>query len=102
MSELETRDWKTVKIERKGDGITFLYMNRPEKRNAMNPTMCFEMCDILDLLIDDKETRVIVLTGAGLNLVQTAVLVANRVQLLAALSLTTSVTLAAALPAGQR
>ena len=65
MSELETREWKTVKIERKGDGITFLYMNRPEKRNAMNPTMCFEMCDILDLLTDDKETRVIVLTGAG-------------------------------------
>lgn len=64
-SELETREWKTVKIERKGDGITFLYMNRPEKRNAMNPTMCFEMCDILDLLTDDKETRVIVLTGAG-------------------------------------
>lgn len=42
------------------------------------------------------------LTATGLNLVQTAVLVANRVQLLAALSLTTSVTLAAALPAGQR
>lgn len=41
MSELETRDWKTVKNEMKVDGITCLYMNRPETRNAMNSTMGF-------------------------------------------------------------
>lgn len=42
------------------------------------------------------------LVATGLNLVQTAVLVANRVQLLAALDLATSSTLAAALPPGSR
>lgn len=42
------------------------------------------------------------LTATGLNLVQTAVLVANRVQLLASLDLLTSPALAAALPPGQR
>ncbi|MCE4556300.1 DUF4386 domain-containing protein [Pelomonas cellulosilytica] len=42
------------------------------------------------------------LVATGLNLVQTAVLVANRVQLLAALDLVTSQTLAATLPPGQR
>lgn len=41
------------------------------------------------------------LTATGLNLVQTAVLVANRVQLVAALKLATSATLANALPGGQ-
>lgn len=42
------------------------------------------------------------LTATGLNLVQTAVLVANRVQLVAALNLATSDTLAAALPGASR
>lgn len=41
-------------------------------------------------------------TATGLNLVQTAVLVANRVQLVAALQIATSTTLAAALPGGER
>lgn len=42
------------------------------------------------------------LTATGLNLVQTAVLVANRVQALAALDLLTSPSIAAAFPPGQR
>ncbi|KQV61032.1 hypothetical protein ASC95_06345 [Pelomonas sp. Root1217] len=42
------------------------------------------------------------LTATGLNLVQTAVLVANRVQLLAALDLLTGPTTVAAIPPGQR
>lgn len=42
------------------------------------------------------------LTATGLNLVQTAVLVANRVQLLAALDFATSSRLAAALPVAER
>lgn len=42
------------------------------------------------------------LTATGLNLVQTAVLVANRVQLLASLELLTSPALGAAIPPGQR
>ncbi|MBV8034368.1 DUF4386 domain-containing protein [Roseateles sp.] len=42
------------------------------------------------------------LTATGLNLVQTAVLVANRVQLLASLELLTGPTIGAAFPPGQR
>lgn len=42
------------------------------------------------------------LTATGLNLVQTAVLVANRVQLLAALDLLTAPAVVGALPPGQR
>ena len=34
--------YETIRIE-KDDGIAWLYMNRPEKRNAMNPQMHYEM-----------------------------------------------------------
>jgi len=57
--------YETVKVEREGDGITWVILNRPEKRNAMNPTMHFEMVDILSDLEVDPETRVMILTGAG-------------------------------------
>ena len=56
--------YKTVKVE-KEDGITWVILNRPEKRNAMNPQLHFEMVDILVELESDEETRVLVLTGAG-------------------------------------
>jgi len=39
-------DYKTVKVEREG-GITWVILNRPEKRNAMNPTMHYEMLDVI-------------------------------------------------------
>jgi trans-feruloyl-CoA hydratase/vanillin synthase len=59
-----TRSYTTVKIEREG-GIGWVILNRPEKRNAMNPTMHYEMLDVLDDLEFDPEVRVVVITGAG-------------------------------------
>src|SRR4051794_33935376 len=56
--------WQTVKLER-ADGIAWVTMNRPEKRNAMNPTMNFEMNEVLDEIEVDPATQVVVLTGAG-------------------------------------
>lgn len=52
-------------MEREGNGVTWLYMNRPEKMNAMNPKIHREMWDTLSALELDDETRVVVLTGAG-------------------------------------
>src|SRR4029434_220397 len=46
-------------------GITTIAINRPEKRNAMSPQLHREMFELLTDLRYDKETRVIVLTGAG-------------------------------------
>ena len=57
-------EYQTVKIERE-DGITWVILNRPEKRNCMNPQMHFEMSEILRELETDAETQVMVLTGAG-------------------------------------
>ena len=56
--------FETVKIERDG-GITYLIMNRPEKRNAMSPQLHVEMNEALDQLAVDPRTEVLVLTGAG-------------------------------------
>lgn len=54
----------TVLVERE-DGITWVTLNRPEKRNAMNPAMHYEMVEIIAALETDPRTRVVVLTGAG-------------------------------------
>src|SRR4029434_11286942 len=51
----------------KESGITTIVFNRPEKRNAMSPQLHGEMHQLLTELRYDKETRVIVLTGAGEN-----------------------------------
>ena len=51
----------------KESGITTIVFNRPEKRNAMSPQLHGEMFDLLTELRYDKETRVVVLTGAGEN-----------------------------------
>ena len=56
--------YKTVKVEKEG-GITWVTLNRPEKRNAMNPTMHHEMMEVLTELESDPSTLVMVLTGAG-------------------------------------
>jgi trans-feruloyl-CoA hydratase/vanillin synthase len=57
-------NYQTVKVE-KENGITWVILNRPEKRNAISPQLCFDMEDVLMCLETDDETRVVVLTGAG-------------------------------------
>jgi trans-feruloyl-CoA hydratase/vanillin synthase len=54
----------TVKVEF-GDGIAWVTLNRPEKRNAMSPTLNREMMDVLDQLEVDDRCNILVLTGAG-------------------------------------
>jgi trans-feruloyl-CoA hydratase/vanillin synthase len=56
--------WKTVEVEI-DDGIAWVELNRPEKRNAMNPTLNAEMVEVLLELDADDACGVLVLTGAG-------------------------------------
>jgi len=56
--------YKTVLAETV-DGITWLTLNRPEKRNAMNPQLHFDMYDAVTAAETDSETQVVVITGAG-------------------------------------
>ena len=59
-----TGRWKTVLVE-VGEKIAWVTLNRPEKRNAMSPTMNSEMIDVLETLELDDSVAVLVLTGAG-------------------------------------
>jgi len=63
MSQYENR-WSTVKVK-VADGIGWVTLNRPEKRNAMSPTLNREMIDVLETLELDPDMQVLVLTGAG-------------------------------------
>ena len=56
--------WTTVQVDVE-NGIAWVALNRPEKRNAMSPTLNREMRDVLESLEQDPEVKVLVLTGAG-------------------------------------
>lgn len=55
---------KPVKVQIEA-GIAWVTLNRPEKRNAMNPALNAEMIKVLDEIEEDDSAAVLVLTGAG-------------------------------------
>src|SRR5215475_3241722 len=55
---------RTVLIE-KTDGVALVRLNRPEKKNAMNPQLHEDMTAALEELRYDDDARVLVITGAG-------------------------------------
>ncbi len=58
------RSLNNVKMEKK-DGIGWVILNRPEKRNAMSPALHADMNEALDIMAEDEDVKVVVLTGAG-------------------------------------
>ncbi|HEY2220703.1 p-hydroxycinnamoyl CoA hydratase/lyase [Actinomycetospora sp.] len=61
-----TPAFDTVSIEVDAEhGIGWLFFDRPEKRNAMNPTLNREMILALEVLEADEAVRCVVLTGRG-------------------------------------
>ena len=55
---------KTVLVDF-DDGIAWVTLNRPEKRNAMSPRLNEEMQETVEALATDPRCGVLVLTGAG-------------------------------------
>ena len=55
---------KTVLVEF-DNGIAWVTMNRPDKRNAVSPTLAAEMLQVMNALEVDPRCKVLVLTGAG-------------------------------------
>ena len=64
MSDSERYHYETLLVEF-DDGVCLLTLNRPEKRNAMNPTLGEEITDALERLRNEDRCRVLVITGAG-------------------------------------
>jgi len=56
--------YENVKVEIE-DGIGWVILNRPEKRNAMSPDLHWEMDEIVGLVEGDPDIKIMVLTGAG-------------------------------------
>jgi trans-feruloyl-CoA hydratase/vanillin synthase len=55
---------EVVKVEFE-NGVAWVTLNRPDKRNAMNPTLNAQMHRVLDDLEANDDCKVLVLTGAG-------------------------------------
>jgi len=56
--------WSCVEVQVE-DGVAWVTLNRPSKRNAMSPTLNREMLEVLDAIELDRDAQVLVLTGAG-------------------------------------
>src|SRR5687767_6316544 len=56
--------WKTVTVEVENH-IAWVTFNRPDKRNAMSPTLNSEMIEVLDAVEINDDAQALVLTGAG-------------------------------------
>ena len=57
-------NYQTLDVS-ENEGIVRITLNRPDKRNAMNPLMHVEASDLLQKLRDSTTARVVMLTGAG-------------------------------------
>src|SRR5580698_939138 len=58
-------DFQFLKFEKKTDGVMLMTLNRPEVLNATNARLHWELTKIWAVLDDDKDVRVVVVTGAG-------------------------------------
>jgi enoyl-CoA hydratase/carnithine racemase len=56
---------ETLLVDRDDHGVVTITLNRPEKKNALNPQMNEELTRVLDEIWESRDDRVLVLTGAG-------------------------------------
>lgn len=64
MANYKIMSFQNILVERKGS-VACITINRPEKLNALNRATIQELSNAFKSANDDKEIRVIVLTGAG-------------------------------------
>lgn len=57
-------NYETIRIETEGP-VKTITLDRPKKKNAMNPTLHDEMYEALTKQLHDTATKVLVITGAG-------------------------------------
>lgn len=62
---LKQKNYETMRIERAGDGIAVISLNRPERLNAVNGRMHAELATFSRDFANDRELRVLILTGEG-------------------------------------
>jgi len=62
---LRQENYQTMKIERRDHGIAIVTLNRPERLNAVNGRMHAELARFSIDFANDRELRVLILTGMG-------------------------------------
>src|SRR5215472_5065312 len=67
MSLAERIDKALLVEERDAEGVLRLTMNRPAARNALSMALMAEIIAALDRAMAEKETRVVVIAGAGVG-----------------------------------
>jgi 1,4-dihydroxy-2-naphthoyl-CoA synthase len=56
--------YETVKVEHE-NGIAWVILNRPDKRNAMSPQLHYDMCEVLDELAKGAPIRIVAGSATG-------------------------------------
>lgn len=56
--------YETISIEKRGQ-VDWLTLNRPDSLNAINTPMVTELRDYFDSLMENRDTRIVVMKGAG-------------------------------------
>jgi naphthoate synthase len=59
------KTYTDIKLEKTDDGIAKITINRPEVRNAFRPQTVKEMLEALEIVHEDREVGVVILTGEG-------------------------------------
>jgi 2-(1,2-epoxy-1,2-dihydrophenyl)acetyl-CoA isomerase len=66
VNQLNTgKDYETVILEKDEEGIATITLNRPDRRNAINPQLLEELRDAVEDVKEDDDMRILILTGAG-------------------------------------
>ena len=60
-----TKEHENILIEDPEDGIRRIVLNRPNKRNALSNSLRKELFSALEEADQDKQVKVIILSGAG-------------------------------------
>ena len=58
-------EYQDILVDRSGDGIARVAINRPFRRNAFRPRTVVELCDAFTRIRDDSSIGVVLLTGVG-------------------------------------
>ncbi len=59
------KSFQDIKLEKTPDGVAKITINRPEVRNAFRPQTTKELIEAFDIVRDDSEVGVVILTGEG-------------------------------------
>ena len=62
---MEYKDFQHIEFEHRDNGILLMTLNRPDKLNATNKRLHWELTQVWQVIDDDPKTKVAVVTGKG-------------------------------------